>query len=359
MGKDKKKILLTGGGTTGHVSVNLALIPMLKEEGWDIYYMGSKNGIERELVEDFDYVNYQAISTGKLRRYFDWENFKDFFRVIAGVFQASHKIRKIKPDIIFSKGGFVSVPPIIGGFFNRVPSLSHESDLTPGLANKLSQPFVKKIFTTFEDTTDYIKDDKGYFLGPVIRESLKNGDRERAKEFLGLKNDKENILVMGGSLGARQLNANIRDVLDDLLEDYNVIHAAGKGGLDPSIEKDGYYQMEYINDELKDILDLADLVVSRAGSNAIFEFLYYKIPMLLIPLPLSQSRGDQLDNAKSFEDKGYAKVLDEDDMTREELLRSIRQMSDNKAYYEENMKDVDFDNTIAIIYDQLEKYRKK
>ena len=359
MGKDKKKILLTGGGTTGHVSVNLALIPMLKEEGWDIYYMGSKNGIERELVEEFDYVNYLAISTGKLRRYFDWENFKDFFRVIAGVFQASHKIRKVKPDIIFSKGGFVSVPPIIGGFFNRVPALSHESDLTPGLANKLSQPFVKKIFTTFEDTTDYIKDDKGYFLGPVIRESLKNGDRKKAKEFLGLKNDKENILVMGGSLGARQLNANVREVLDDLLEDYNVIHAVGKGGLDSDLEREGYYQMEYINEELKDILALADMVVSRAGSNAIFEFLYYKIPMLLIPLPLSQSRGDQLDNAKSFQDKGYAKVLDEDDMTREEFLKSIREMSENKAYYEDNMKDVDFDNTIGIIYDQLEKYRKK
>lgn len=351
-----KKIVLTGGGTTGHVSVNLALIPKLLSQGWKVYYIGSKNGIERELIGPLD-VEYIPITTGKLRRYFSWENLKDFFRVIRGIFQAISHIRKIKPDIVFSKGGYVSVPVVIGAWFNRVPALSHESDLTPGLANKLCQPFVKKVMVTFPETVKYIKNGKGYFLGPVIRDSLKNGDPKAGKIFLGIENDKPNILVMGGSLGARALNDLIRDNLDRLTEKFNIIHAVGKNNL-ADIKCPGYIQKEYIQDDLKDVLALADLVVSRAGANAIFEFLYYKKPMLLIPLPTRQSRGDQIQNAENFKNNGYAEVIHEDDLTRDSFLTCLDDIYMNRNSYIENMEKFHFQDAVGTIYDDLEKMKK-
>lgn len=351
-----KKIVLTGGGTTGHVAVNLALIPKLLSQNWKIYYIGSKKGIERELIAPLD-VEYIPITTGKLRRYFSWENFKDFFRVIRGIFQAIGHIRKIKPNIVFSKGGYVSVPVVIGAWFNRVPALSHESDLTPGLANKLCQPFVKKVMVTFPETIKYIKNDKGYFLGPVIRDSLKNGNPEDGKKFLGIENDKPNILVMGGSLGAMALNGLIRDNLDSLTKNFNIIHAVGKNNL-ADVACPGYIQKEYIKDELKDVMALADLVISRAGSNAIFEFLYYKKPMLLIPLPTSQSRGDQIQNAKNFRKNGYAEVIHEEDLTRDAFLTYLDKIYTNRNSYIENMEKFDFRDAVGVIYDELEKMKK-
>lgn len=353
-----KKIVLTGGGTTGHVSVNLALIPRLLQDGWEIYYIASENGIERELVKDLD-LTYIPISTGKLRRYLSFENVKDVFRVIKGIFQSIHRIRKIKPDICFSKGGFVSVPVVIGSFFNRVPVICHESDLTPGLANKLSQPFSKMVMVTFPDTVKYIKNDKGYYIGPVIRDDLKNGNKNRAKEFFGIKNDRPTILVMGGSLGAQGLNNSIVNNLDLLLRKYNVIHGVGKGNLREDINKEGYYQIEYIREELKDVLDLADVVVSRSGSNAIFEFLYYKIPMLLIPLPMTASRGDQIENAQSFEENGYGKMIQQEDLNEKNLLETIDYLYENRYIYKENMSSFVFNDAVDLIYDKIKEYKKK
>lgn len=352
------KIVLTGGGTTGHVSVNLALIPLLKKEGWDIYYIGSRNGIERDLIKDIEGVKYIPISTGKLRRFLSFRNFLDVFKVMWGILQSIVIIFKIKPSVIFSKGGFVSVPVIVGGWVNRVPSIAHESDLTPGLANKLVQPFVKTIFTTFPETEKYIKSGKGKFLGPVIRDGLKNGNKVLAKKRLNINNDKPTLLAMGGSLGAEFINKTIVDNLDYLTSKYNVIHATGKDGYNPSIQHEGYYQFEYIKENLKDIFDLSDIVISRSGSNAIFEFLYYQIPMILIPLPMTQSRGDQIDNAKSFEKNGFAKMILEEDSTSEKLLNLIDETYTNRIEYIFNMKNFKFDDNVLKIYDKLKELKK-
>lgn len=354
----KDRIVLTGGGSTGHVSVNLALIPILKRDGWDIHYIGSKQGIEKELIENIDGVTYHSISTGKLRRSFKKENFTDAFKVLWGCIQSVVKIFKIKPDVAFSKGGFVSVPVLFGCFINRIPAISHESDLTPGLANKLVQPFVKTIFTTFEDTPKYIKGNKGKFLGPIIREGLLNGDENRAKEFLNITNDKPTLLVMGGSLGARFINESIRDNLETLTNTFNVVHATGEGGYDETIHHDGYYQFPYINEELKDVLALSDIVVTRAGSNAIFEFLYYKLPMLLIPLPLRQSRGDQIENAKDFEKHGFGVVLRQETASQADFINSIFGLYSNKNQYKERMENFTFDDNINILYRSLIEIKK-
>lgn len=349
----KNTIVLTGGGTTGHVSVNLALIPLLKDKGWEIHYIGSKKGIEKNLISEIDYVHYHEISTGKLRRYFSYENLKDIFKVILGTIQATYKIFKIRPNVTFSKGGYVSVPVLVGSWLNRVPSITHESDLTPGLANKLVQPFVKTIFTTFEETEKYIKDGKGTFLGPVIRDSLKNGNAELARQFLKIKSDKPVLLVMGGSLGASFINKTIVENLDILLQKFEIVHSTGEDWFNPSIQREGYHQFKYINAELKDIFALADLVVSRSGANAIFEFLYYRIPMILIPLPTTQSRGDQIDNAKNFERNGYGIMIEEKNANQEVLLDVIEKVFKNKEFYIKNMEKFEFNDTIKIIYDKL------
>lgn len=354
----KDKIVLTGGGTTGHVAVNLALIPILKKDNWEIHYIGSKNGIEKDLIENIDGVKYHSISTGKLRRQFSFRNITDIFRVLWGLIQSVFKIAKIRPNVAFSKGGFVSVPVLFGAWVNRVPAISHESDLTPGLANKLVQPFVKIIFTTFPETEKYIKSGKGKFLGPVIRQDLKDGNKEKGKRLLGITNDKPIILVMGGSLGAKKLNDLVRDNLDNLLKDYNIIHAAGKDGYDSSIKREGYYQFEYLKEELKDILAASDIVISRAGANSIFEFLYYKIPMLLIPLPAGASRGDQVDNAKSFANNGFALVLEEKSMNDEIFLEKINELHSRKQEFKGNMNKFEFADTVSEIYNSINNIKK-
>lgn len=356
--KTKDRIVLTGGGTTGHVSVNLALIPKLLEKDYDIYYIGSKNGIEKELIEPIEGVKYVSISTGKLRRYLSWENFKDFFKVIGGTFQATSKIRRIKPDVAFSKGGFVSVPVLIGAWFNKVPSITHESDLTPGLANKLVQPFVKTVFTTFPETEQYIKSGKGKFLGPVIREGLLNGDKSRCLQKLGITYDKPILLVMGGSMGAQAINEMLRANLDTLLERFNIIHACGKGALDSSLDdKEGYYQFEYINEGLNDVFAASDIVISRSGSNAIFEFLYYKIPMLLIPFEIG-SRGDQIDNAKSFTKQGFSIMRMETSLDNQGFLQALDEIYEKRDQIKENMASFQFDNTADKIIEELERIKK-
>ncbi|MDO5026536.1 MAG: undecaprenyldiphospho-muramoylpentapeptide beta-N-acetylglucosaminyltransferase [Tissierellia bacterium] len=350
--KIDKRIILTGGGTTGHVAVNLALIPRLLDQGYEIYYMGSKKGIEKDLIKPLENVKYVAISTGKLRRYFSWENFKDIFRVLWGILQSIYFIFKINPNVIFSKGGFVSVPVLIGGWVNRKAQIAHESDLTPGLANKLVQPFIKTIFTTFPDTEKYIKSGKAKFLGPVIRQDLLDGDKQRLKEKLKIEDDKKILLLMGGSLGAQALNKLLRENLDQLLQDFNIIHSCGKGGLDPSIDKKGYYQFEYINEGLNDVLAASDLVITRAGANAIFEFLYYKIPMLLIPFEYG-SRGDQIDNAKSFTDMGFSLMRMESKLDKKSFFEAIYQVDSKRDDMKKKMSNYSFDDSIGKILKEI------
>ncbi|TFB22152.1 undecaprenyldiphospho-muramoylpentapeptide beta-N-acetylglucosaminyltransferase [Filobacillus milosensis] len=333
----KKTIVFTGGGTAGHVVVNLALMPQFIKEGYEVHYIGSYNGIEKELVSDIDGVTYHGITTGKLRRYLSKDNLKDPFKVLKGIFQARQLLKKLKPSIVFSKGGFVSVPVVMASKMVGIPSIIHESDFTPGLANKIATKFSRHVLTTFQETIQHLPSDKAKHIGAIIREELFKGDKERAYQFTGLQKDKPIILVMGGSAGAQKINDAVRNSLPVLLKDYQVIHLCGKGKLEESKVQDGYVQYEYVSDELKDLFAITDVVVSRAGSNAIFEFLALNIPMLLIPLSKQSSRGDQILNANSFKKQGYAEVLEEEELTREQLISKINILYKNRDVLKNRM----------------------
>ena len=333
-----KRIILTGGGTAGHVTPNIALLPRLKELQYDIHYIGSYNGIEKELIEQFG-IPYHGIATGKLRRYFSVQNFTDPFRVLKGLGDARKLVKILKPDVIFSKGGFVSVPVVLAGKSCHVPSIIHESDMTPGLANKLSFSAATKICCNFPETLRYLPEGKAVLTGSPIRQELLTGDKFKAREFLGFTSDKPVILIIGGSLGAVAVNNAVRAILPQLLKKYQVIHLCGKGRLDPTLNHlDGYMQYEYIKDELKDLFAMADVVISRAGANAICELLALHKPNILIPLPASASRGDQILNARSFERQGFSVVLEEETMTNESLLATVDQVYENRQKYIDAMK---------------------
>lgn len=349
----EKRILFTGGGTAGHVIVNLALIPIFQKEGWAISYIGSKDGIERQLIEHLEHVDYYPISTGKLRRYMSIENFKDPFKVLKGTMQAWRIIGKIKPSVIFSKGGFVSVPVVLAAKLRGVPTVIHESDVTPGLANKIAIPFAKHVLATFPETVQYLPKKKATYVGAVIREGLFAGNKENGFTLTGLTKGKPIILIMGGSAGSQKINQIIRKSIDQLLDSFQIIHICGVDHIDHSIVRDGYVQFEYVNEELKDIFALTDYVISRAGANAIFEFLALRIPMLLIPLSLAASRGDQIVNAKSFSKSGYAHVLEEENLTEQTLIDHIFRLQKSAPILIDHMKaynsDQARDHVIQII----------
>lgn len=353
-----KKIVLTGGGTAGHVTANLALIPKLKEKGYDISYIGSYNGIEKELVTDAG-IRYTGISSGKLRRYFDLKNFTDPFRVMKGLKQA-YKILKIEqPDVVFSKGGFVSVPVVRAAKMLNIPTIIHESDLTPGLANKLAFGAASKICCNFPETLKYLPKDKGVCTGSPIRPELLIGDKGKGLAFTGLSSDRKTILVIGGSLGSVWINNEIRRLLPYLTEKYQVIHACGKGNYDESLKDyPNYFQIEYVNEELKDLFALSDLVISRAGANTIFELLALKKPMILIPLPLSASRGDQVLNTKSFVSQGFAVMVDQDDYKEDEFKNYIDELINDGSKYIDKMSESKMSNAVDTIIDMLEEVAK-
>ncbi|WP_067724929.1 undecaprenyldiphospho-muramoylpentapeptide beta-N-acetylglucosaminyltransferase [Oceanobacillus damuensis] len=335
----KKRILFTGGGTAGHVIVNLALIPFYQDEGWEIDYIGSYNGIERKLIGQMEGVTYHPISTGKLRRYMSKENFKDPFKVLKGMLQAYRIIGKRKPAVIFSKGGFVSVPVVAAAKLRGVPSVIHESDYTPGLANKLSIPFTRKVLATFPETMQYLPEKKAEYVGAVIRDELFKGSKKNGLKFAGLSGELPVLLIMGGSGGSHKINETVRNSLPDLLTSFQIIHICGQDKIDNSIDKPGYVQFEYIQDELKDVFAASDYVLSRAGSNAIFEFLALQIPMLLIPLSKGASRGDQIINAKSFQEKRYARVLEEENLSEQSLKDELIQLKEFAPIMMDTMKE--------------------
>ena len=328
-----KRIILTGGGTAGHVTPNIALLPRLRELQYDIHYIGSYNGIEKELIAK-QQIPYHGISSGKLRRYFSLKNFTDPFRVLKGFNEANHLIKTLKPDVIFSKGGFVSVPVVIAGKRNHVPVIIHESDMTPGLANRISIPSAYKVCCNFPETLKALPKDKAVLTGSPIRQELLTGDPEKARAFCGFTDNKPVILVIGGSLGATAVNQAVRAILPELLKEFQVIHLCGKGKLDTSLSNlEGYVQFEYIQDELRHLFALSDIVISRAGANAICELLALQKPNILIPLSASASRGDQILNARSFERQGFSEVLEEETLTNELLLKSIRELYENRRQY--------------------------
>lgn len=328
-----KKIVLTGGGTAGHVTPHFALLPYFDKNEITYEYIGSKDGIEKQLVEE-KAITYYPISSGKLRRYFDWKNFSDPFRIIAGFFQSIGHLRKAKPDLIFSKGGFVTVPVVMAGWMLRIPVIIHESDMTPGLANKLSQPFAKKFLLTFEETVAHTPKDKGIYTGSPVRESLRDGNKEAGYAFTNLSEDKPIIMMMGGSIGSVKINTVLRESLPELLKTYQIIHLCGKGNIDHSLDNlEGYRQYEFIGDELKDLFAITDIMLSRAGSNSINEFIYLGIPSLLVPLSKAASRGDQILNANAFSKKGFSKVLLEEEMASESLIANLNDIHNNKSDY--------------------------
>lgn len=351
-----KKIVLTGGGTAGHVTPNIALIPKLRELNYEIYYIGSYEGIEKKLIADFD-IPYFGIATGKLRRYLDPKNLTDPFRVVKGYSEARKYLKGIQPDIIFSKGGFVSVPVVRAAASLDIPCIIHESDMTPGLANKLCIPVAEKICCNFPETIQMLPEGKAVLTGSPIREELAKGNKIAALDMCKFTANKPVIMVIGGSLGAEAINKTVRDALPKLLEDFQVVHICGKDKVDNlMLNIEGYKQFEYVKAELKDIFAMSDIVISRAGANSICELLALKKPNLLIPLSAHSSRGDQILNAKSFESQGFSLIIDEDYLTENLLVEKAHELYFTRQTYIDSMSRSNQLNSINTITTLIEKH---
>ena len=344
-----KKIVLTGGGTAGHVTPNIALLPALQAAGYEIAYVGSYEGIEKKLIADFN-IPYTGISTGKFRRYLDPKNFSDPFRVMKGFVEARNYLKNYQPDVVFSKGGFVSVPVVRAAASLHIPCIIHESDMTPGLANKLCIPVAEKVCCNFPETMKNIPADKAVLTGSPIRAELAQGSRLAGLNMCGFTANKPVIMVIGGSLGAVAVNNAVRGILPELLKKFQVIHLCGKGKKDEKLDgTKGYVQYEYISEELPDLMAASDIMISRAGANAICEILALKKPNILIPLSAQASRGDQILNAASFEKLGYSIVIQEEDVTNEKLLKAVNEAFDNKEKYIAAMNKSQLNNSIEKI----------
>ena len=355
-----KKIVMTGGGTAGHVTPNIALIPSLREAGYEISYIGSYEGIEKRLIEEQN-IPYYGISSGKLRRYFDPKNFTDPFKVVKGLAQAVSLLKKIKPDIVFSKGGFVSVPVVLAAKICHIPAIIHESDITPGLANKIAIPGATKVCCNFPETLKYLPKEKAVFTGSPIRQELLSGNADAALTFCKLPaKSKPVLLIIGGSTGSKVINTIVRASLPTLLKNYLVIHLCGKNNLDASLEgMAGYVQLEQAGKELADLFALSDIVISRAGANAIFELLALRKPNILIPLSAAASRGDQILNANSFKNSGYSYVLEEEKLSMETLQNAIAEVDGKKNTYISAMEQSQSQDSIRIICNLIETIAKK
>lgn len=352
-----KKIVLTGGGTAGHVTPNLALLPKLTELGYEITYMGSLDGIEKKLISDFN-IPYYGVPVGKLRRYLDPKNFTDPFKVIKGYNEARKYLKEIKPDVVFSKGGYVSVPIVRAAASLKIPCIIHESDLTPGLANKLCIPKAKKVCCNFPETFDKLPKDKAELTGSPVRAELFEGNAETAFEMCGFNKEKPVIMVIGGSTGSVAINKAVRAALPELLKEFQVVHLCGNGRIDNMLlTTEGYKQYEYLKGELKDVMAMCDIVISRAGANAICELLALKKPNLLIPLSKAASRGDQILNATSFEAQGYSLVLQEEDLDEISLVNKVHELYENRETYKTAMEQSSqinaIDKIIALIEDAV------
>lgn len=354
-----KKIVLTGGGTAGHVTPNIALLPVLKEHGYEVFYIGSKDGIEKKLISDFD-IPYYGVATGKLRRYIDIKNVSDPFRVIKGYNEARKILKELKPDVLFSKGGFVSVPVVRAAASLKIPCIIHESDMTPGLANKLCIPVADKVCCNFPETINNLPEGKAVLTGSPIRSELMTGNKEAALKMCGFESGTPVIMVIGGSSGSACINKAVREALPKLLPDFQIVHICGNEKIDNLLlNKKGYAQFEYLKSDLKDVLAMADIVISRAGANVICELLSLKKPNLLIPLSAKVSRGDQILNAKSFESQGYSLVLDEDDLDVTTLVDKVYELYCNRMKYTEAMSNSIQINSIDKIIALIEEASKK
>ena len=349
---------MTGGGTAGHVMPNIALLPELRAEEYLIAYIGSEDGIEKQLIQD-QHIRYYGISSGKLRRYMSLQNLTDPFKVIKGYTQAKKILKKLRPDVVFSKGGFVSVPVVVAAGRMDIPVIIHESDMTPGLANKLCIPKATYVCANFPEALASLPKEKAVLTGTPIRRELFMGSRDEGLKFTGLKGEKPVLLVTGGSLGAANVNNAVRAALPELIKTYDIVHLCGKGKKDDSLNSTpGYVQYEYIDKEMRDIFAMADIVISRAGANAICELASLKKPAILIPLPAHASRGDQILNANSFEKQGFAKVLPEEEITTDKLISTVNRVYENRDTYISAMKKSSQADSIGIIIDLIGKAAK-
>lgn len=354
-----KRIVLTGGGTAGHVTPNLALIPRLQADGWEIHYIGAENSVEQQLVSGIPGLTYHAVACGKLRRYFDPKNFSDPFRVVKGALQAAHIIGQLKPDVVFSKGGFVSVPVVYGAKLHGVPIVAHESDMTPGLANKLSTPMAKAVCCTFPEAAK-LSGKKGVYTGTPIRTEILNGSAERGRQRFHFEPGRPVLMVVGGSSGAQAVNRMVTAALPQLLETFQVLHLCGRGNMDYALEgTKGYTQVEYLNEEMADAYACADVLISRAGSNTLCEILALRKPALLIPYPKAASRGDQIMNAESFAARGLSRVLMQEDMTVETLVDGVVNLYRDRGEIYERMRKEPSANGTENVLREIYKFAKK
>lgn len=353
------RIVFTGGGTAGHVTPNLALIEtLIQQENWQIDYIGSQNGVEASMIQAIK-LPFHGISSGKLRRYFSWQNFLDPFRIIAGVFQSYTILRRLKTDVVFSKGGFVAFPVVFAAWLRRIPVIAHESDLTPGLANRLSFPFVNKICVTFAAAKSHFKNQQKLVVtGTPIRANLFKGDKTRGLALCRFSEDKPCLLVMGGSLGSLSMNKAIRQLLPKLTEHYQIIHLCGKGKVDSGYNQySSYCQFEYADQDLAHLLAASDLVVSRAGANSLYEILVLRKPHVLVPISAKVTRGDQIQNAAYFKQQGVSVVVDDDTLSADSLLQAIEDVSQRKEAIIANIKALNIQSAtlqvITVIKEQV------
>jgi len=346
-----QKILFTGGGTAGHVTPNLALIKRFQQAEWQVSYAGSEQGIEREIISKIN-IPYYALTTDKLRRHFTWQNFLAPFKVLRGMGQAFLLCRRLRPQLVFSKGGFVAFPVVFGAWLNRIPVIAHESDLSPGLANRLSFPFVQRVCITFAEGAKFFADNKKVVVtGTPIRAELFAGDAQRGRQICNFTETKPVLLVIGGGLGSGVVNAAIRRVLPQLLQDFQVVHLCGKGKIDPALhEVEGYKQFAYLNEELADVMACAEIVVSRAGANSLYELLALRKPHVLIPLSTKASRGDQIENANYFAKQNLSTVIFEEELNDAVLLAQILKVHQQKTTIQQRLASFSLPDTTEVIY---------
>ncbi|HHV60173.1 MAG TPA: undecaprenyldiphospho-muramoylpentapeptide beta-N-acetylglucosaminyltransferase [Clostridiaceae bacterium] len=348
------KVVLTGGGTAGHVTPNLALLPELYKRGFEVFYIGSKNGMEVDLVRETG-LPYFSVSAGKLRRYFDIKNISDTGRILKGFLQSIKILKKIKPDVVFSKGGFVTSPVVWASWLLKIPIVLHESDITPGLANKLSLPFAGIVCVSFPETKECLSGKNTVVTGIPIRQELFGGDAATGRKLCGFTDRRPVMMIIGGSQGSQTINGVIRKGLQAFLNSFQVCHICGKGGIDENLSKlSGYRQFEYVKAELPHLFAMSDIIISRAGATTLFEIVALKKLNILVPLGKKASRGDQILNAKSFEKHGLSKVITEEDLTVDSLIAACREVLENKDLYYENMKKTEYSDSTAKIADIIQ-----
>ncbi|MGA2479103.1 MAG: undecaprenyldiphospho-muramoylpentapeptide beta-N-acetylglucosaminyltransferase [Spirochaetia bacterium] len=326
---DRCEVAFAGGGTAGHVFPGIAIA---EELGKRILWIGSSTGVEKKLVAEAG-IDFRGIPAGKLRRYLSLKNLSDLLKTVAGIVASVRVLRRARPLLVFSKGGYVSVPPVIAARLCGIPSWTHESDFDPGLATRINLMFCEKVLVSFPQTVEYLPAQyrgKAVVTGNPVRRALYHADGVRGRSFVGCPAATPLLFVIGGSLGSSFINALIVSCLPDLLGRCFVVHQMGSRDFTVS-KQEGYFTAAFFSAELPDIMAAADLVISRAGANTLAELAALGKPSLLVPLPETGSRGDQIRNAELFRSAGASRVLPEREATAESAAAAVRALLDDPA----------------------------